>query len=101
MFHANRNGYFYALDRNTGQFLSGFPFVSRANWTSGLDTGGRPVVNLAAIPTTAGVQVCPGVAGASNWMSSAFSPITGLFYVQALEQCSIYTKGSRKNNFTD
>jgi alcohol dehydrogenase (cytochrome c) len=93
LFQANRNGYFYVLDRGTGQYLSSFPFVTNLNWSSGLDPNGRPIVNSAAIPTTTGATVCPSVVGATNWMSSAYSPQTGLFYLHALEQCDVVVKG--------
>jgi alcohol dehydrogenase (cytochrome c) len=93
LFHANRNGFFYVLDRGTGEYLAGFPFVNNLTWATGLDATGRPVVNPAAIPTTAGTMACPPVSGATNWGSSAFSPNTSLFYVQALEYCNVYTKG--------
>jgi alcohol dehydrogenase (cytochrome c) len=78
MLFANRNGYFYVLDRATGEFLLGKPFA-KVTWTSGLDAKGRPqnVVPL----TEEGVLVYPGVQGATNWYSPTFSPRTGLFYV--------------------
>src|SRR5207253_8135641 len=75
-------------------FLAGFPFVNNMTWASGLDSTGRPIVNSAAVPTTAGIQVCPASLGATNWMSSAFSPVTQLFYVQVLEACFTFTKGA-------
>jgi len=93
LFHANRNGIFYVLDRGTGQYLAGFPFVNTLNWATGLSAKGRPIVNSAAVPTTAGSLACPGTAGATNWQSSVYSPATSLFYVQALEYCDTYTKG--------
>lgn len=90
--HANRNGYFYVLDRVTGEFLRGKPFVEKLTWSSGLDDGGRPVLIPGKRPTPAGNIVCPGLAGATNWMSPAYHPGTGLFYVQATEGCQIFTK---------
>jgi alcohol dehydrogenase (cytochrome c) len=92
LMHANRNGYFYVLDRGTGQYLSGFPFVTNLTWSTGLDANGVPTVNQAAVPTTTGVQSCPALAGAANWQSTAYSPTTGYFYVQALENCSMFYK---------
>jgi outer membrane protein assembly factor BamB len=94
MLQANRNGYFYVLDRGTGKYLSGFPFVKKLTWATGVDSGGRPTVNPAAIPSPSGVTVCPGDLGASNFQSVAYSAATGLFYVQAREGCSIYTLSS-------
>lgn len=89
---ANRNGYFYVLDRLTGQFLLGKPFVKRLTWASGLDARGRPQVLASADPTPGETKACPAVEGATNWMSTAFNPATGLFYVMALEKCTLYSK---------
>jgi alcohol dehydrogenase (cytochrome c) len=80
MLWANRNGFFYALDRTTGEFLSGHPFV-KVNWASGLDDRGRPL----ATPQAAGMPVYPGVQGGTNWYSPSYSPRTGLFYLSAWE----------------
>jgi alcohol dehydrogenase (cytochrome c) len=78
MLWANRNGYFYVLDRATGEFLLGKPFV-KATWTTGLDPKGRPM-NVVR-PTAAGTVVFPNPVGGTNWYSPSFSPRTGLFYV--------------------
>ena len=80
MLWANRNGFWYVLDRATGEFLSGRPFT-KVTWTSGLDSKGRPqdVVR----PTADGTVVYPHFAGATNWYSPSYSPRTGLFYVPA------------------
>ena len=80
MLWANRNGFFYALDRTNGEFLSGHPFV-KVNWASGLDDRGRPL----ATPPPVGTPVYPGVQGGTNWYSPSYSPRTGLFYVSAWE----------------
>src|SRR5438445_697648 len=81
---ANRNGFFYVLDRLTGQFLLGEPFVKKLTWASGIAPNGRPRVLPGAEPTVQGSRACPTVEGASNWMSTAYHPSTGLFYVMAL-----------------
>ena len=80
MLWANRNGFFYALDRTNGKFLSGHPFV-KVNWARGLDDSGRPLVT----PQPPGTPVYPGVQGGTNWYSPSYSPRTGLFYVSAWE----------------
>jgi len=80
MMWANRNGFFYVLDRTSGEFLAGTPFV-KVNWASGLDAKGRPI----ATPQAADAPTYPGVQGATNWYSPSFSPHTGLFYVSAWE----------------
>jgi PQQ-dependent dehydrogenase (methanol/ethanol family) len=95
LMQANRNGYFYVLDRLTGEFLLGTPFVKRLNWATGLTPKGRPIVNEASLPTPTGVVTCPAVRGATNWYATAFHPATRLFYVMATEDCSLYkTTGS-------
>jgi len=80
MLWANRNGYFYVLDRVTGEFLTGSPFV-RVNWSSGLTEAGRPIPT----PQPAGSPTWPGNQGGTNWYPPSFSPSTGLFYVSAWE----------------
>jgi alcohol dehydrogenase (cytochrome c) len=91
---ANRNGFFYVLDRVTGEFLLGEPFIHQLTWASGLDAKGRPQVLPGSEPSLQGTKVCPSVIGATNWNSTAYNPATGLFYVLALESCNIYTKSS-------
>ena len=83
MLFANRNGFYYVLDRATGRFLRGLPFV-RVNWAEGLDDSGRPVET----PQPAGAPTFPGVQGGTNWFSPSFSPRTGLFYIPAWEDYS-------------
>ena len=80
MFWANRNGFFYILDRVTGRFLTGHPF-SRINWASGLDDGGRPIQT----PQGPNVPTYPGKQGATNWYSPSYSPRTGLMYLSTWE----------------
>ncbi len=88
MLWANRNGFFYVLDRVTGKFLLGEPFV-KVNWASGLDSNGRPIQT----PQPAGSPTWPGNQGATNWYPPSFSPRTGLFYVAAWEDyATIYRK---------
>jgi alcohol dehydrogenase (cytochrome c) len=88
MFWANRNGFFYVLDRATGQFLAGYPFI-RLNWASGLDTKGRPIQT----PQPEGSPTFPGLQGGTNWYSPSYSPRTGLFYVSAWEDyASVFIK---------
>jgi alcohol dehydrogenase (cytochrome c) len=89
MVMANRNGFFYALDRTDGSFLFAKPFV-KITWASGVDAKGRPIVLPNTEPTPDGNNVCPGVAGGTNWQSPSYSPQTGLFYVTAREQCDAY-----------
>jgi len=81
---ANRNGFYYVLDRQTGEFLSGTAFVKQ-DWALGLDSRGRPIPRPEARPSITGTRVYPGPDGGTNWMSPAFSPLTNLLYVSAFE----------------
>jgi alcohol dehydrogenase (cytochrome c) len=89
---ANRNGYFYVLDRTTGEFLLGTQYVKNITWASGLTPDGRPIVVPNMEPTPEGRRVCPSLEGASNWYSASFSPRTGLFYAQTNDKCGIFTR---------
>ena len=91
---ANRNGFFYVLDRLTGQMLMAEPFVKRLTWASGIGGDGRPKLLPGYENSAEGTQTCPSVSGAANWPSSAFNPATGLFYVMASEACSVFRKNS-------
>lgn len=79
---ANRNGFFYVLDRVTGEFLLGEPFV-KLTWAERLDAKGRPVKAPGQEPSEKGTLVYPGVQGGTNWYAPSYSPSTGLFYVTA------------------
>ena len=92
MLWANRNGFFYVLDRETGEFLQGKNFV-KVTWAKGLDENGRPIKVPEASPTREGVRVWPAVQGGTNWYSPAYSEKTGLFYVSSWEYSSVYHKG--------
>jgi alcohol dehydrogenase (cytochrome c) len=92
MLWANRNGYFYVLDRTTGQFLLGKPFVE-VNWATGFDEKGRPMRVPGKVPTIDGTLIFPGNQGATNWYSPSYSPRTGLFYIPTwANYSSLYVK---------
>jgi alcohol dehydrogenase (cytochrome c) len=80
MLWANRNGNFYVLDRATGKFLLGKPFV-KVNWMSGFDDSGKPIQT----PQPPGMPTYPAVQGGTNWYSPSYSPRTRLMYVSAWE----------------
>lgn len=81
---ANKNGFFYVLDRETGEFISGAPFVSGVTWASGLDPkSGRPVESPARYSGIKPTIVSPSPDGAHNWQPMAFSPATRLVYLPA------------------
>jgi alcohol dehydrogenase (cytochrome c) len=90
----NRNGFYYVLDRTSGEFLLGVPFVEQ-NWASGLDAGGRPILTDVGNVTIGGHLTSPSVAGATNWQPSAFDPKQGLVFIPAIEGASIFTKSSQ------
>jgi len=81
---ANKNGFFYVLDRETGEFISGTAFVSGVTWASGLDPKtGRPIESHSGYQGFDAVIVSPSPDGAHNWNPMAFSPATGLVYLPA------------------
>lgn len=82
MLWANRNGLMYVLDRTTGEFLMGKPFVE-VNWLSGFDDKGRPV----RVQRSSNTPVMP-IAEGTNWYPPSYSPNTGLFYIPAWEESS-------------
>ncbi len=95
LMQANRNGFFYILDRTNGKLLLGEPFVKKLTWASGIGADGRPQLVAGNQPTVTGTKTCPAVRGATNWYSTSFSPLTNLFYVMAVEDCNIYRQSKR------
>jgi len=86
---AAKNGFFYAIDRVSGQFISGAPFV-KVNWAKGLNDSGRPMVNPEAYYDTEPVAVYPTGGGAHNWAPMSFNPNTRLVYIPASYQPYTY-----------
>jgi alcohol dehydrogenase (cytochrome c) len=81
MLWGNRNGFFYVLDRTTGEFLMGKPFI-KETWAVGIDEKGRPIKAPGFWPKPmGGIEVMPGSQGGTNWYPPSFSPKTGLFYM--------------------
>jgi alcohol dehydrogenase (cytochrome c) len=92
MMWANRNGLMYVIDRTSGQFLLGKPFVT-VNWMDGFDEKGRPKRVPGKVPTPEGTLISPGNQGGTNWYSPSFSPRTGLFYIPSwVNYTSVYVK---------
>lgn len=81
---ANRNAFYYTLDRETGEYLIGEPYATQT-WALGLDENGRPIRAPNTTPTYEGVVVAPTIGGATNWFSPAYNPDAGLFYVNAFD----------------
>jgi alcohol dehydrogenase (cytochrome c) len=92
LLQGNRNGFFYILDRTNGKFLAASPFVKKLTWAKKIAPDGRPVLAEGWEPTVEGALICPSMEGASNWMSTAYHPGTGLFYLAALEKCNVFSK---------
>ena len=81
LMQANKDGFYYVIDRVTGQFISGQPFA-KVTWAKGLDERtGRPFVNPEAHYGTETIQISPGPGGAHNWSPMSFNPTTGLVYI--------------------
>jgi alcohol dehydrogenase (cytochrome c) len=89
---ANRNGFFYVLDRTDGSFLLGRQYAKNVTWATGLTPEGRPKLVPDMEPSPEGRRVCPSLEGASNWYSTSFNPATGLYYVQTNDKCGIFTR---------
>jgi quinohemoprotein ethanol dehydrogenase len=77
---ASKNGFFWVLDRITGEFISGAPVV-KTNWASGLDAKGRPIVNPEAYYDAEPISLFPAGGGAHNWSPMSYNPATGFVYI--------------------
>ena len=87
---AQRNAFYYVLDRTTGEYLDGRAFAKQT-WATGLDAKGRPILLPNTTPTPAGNYVCPDAAGPANWGSPSYDPTTSFFLVSVREACATYT----------
>jgi alcohol dehydrogenase (cytochrome c) len=103
MFFANRNGFYYVLDRVTGKFLLGKAFV-RQNWNEGFDENGKPIINPDFKNSSyEGIYIEPGTQGGTNWYPPSYSPKTGLLYIPTWEDQgnwstagpAVYVRGRR------
>jgi alcohol dehydrogenase (cytochrome c) len=92
MLFGNRNGFYYVLDRQTGQFLAAKQLVKQT-WAKGIDEKGKPVRIPGTFPSIEGTKVYPNVPGATNWFSPSYHPQNNLFYVALREEGGIYYKG--------
>ncbi|HEY6945967.1 MAG TPA: PQQ-binding-like beta-propeller repeat protein [Candidatus Acidoferrum sp.] len=90
----DRNGFYYVLDRTTGEFLVGVPFVEE-NWAKELDSAGRPILTSHADLTSSGRLTKPGSGGGINWQNAAFDYKSGLVFVPATEGASVFTKSPK------
>jgi alcohol dehydrogenase (cytochrome c) len=88
---ANRNAFYYVLDRSSGEFVAGRAYT-RQTWAKGLDDHGRPIVLPGTEPSEQGTLLWPNLNGGTVWFSPSYSPQTRLFYVAASEVGSVYYK---------
>jgi alcohol dehydrogenase (cytochrome c) len=86
---ANRNGFFYTIDRTTGKVIVAKPFVE-TTWAKEIGPDGRPVLLPGNLPHEEGARTCPDLGGGTNFMSPSFDPTTKLFFVTARETCATY-----------
>lgn len=89
LMHADRNGFFYTLDRATGKFISAVPFV-RQTWNKGFDANGRPIVDPASISTPQGHSIAPGVGG-TNFQAPSYDPQRRVLFLNYLDAESTAT----------
>src|SRR5262249_4895172 len=95
---ANRNGFYYVLDRASGKLLSATPYT-KISWAKGIGADGRPILLPGNEPTPEGTLVCPGLSGGHNLETTAYSPQTGFYYFGSTDGCEIFTK--RKQEFVE
>lgn len=88
---ANRNAFYYLIDRVTGEFLLGEEY-SYQTWAEGIDDSGRPIVIPNTEPTREGNLVWPSLQGATNWFSPSYNPQTGQFFVPNRRMGAVYYK---------
>jgi alcohol dehydrogenase (cytochrome c) len=91
LLQANRNGFFYVLDRTDGKVLLAKPFLKKLNWAEGIGADGRPILKTLPVQANGDTYVCPGFQGGTNWFSTSFNPTTGLYYFNALERCNVFS----------
>jgi alcohol dehydrogenase (cytochrome c) len=92
---ANRNGFFYALDRTNGKLLVAKAYT-KVTWADGIGPDGRPILISGQDPTEEGNRTCPGMGGGHNWQATAYSPQTGLYYFSSSEHCMLFYKTSQE-----
>ena len=86
---ANRNGFFYTIDRETGKVIVAKPFVE-TTWAKQIGADGRPILLPGNLPDEEGTRTCPDLGGGTNYMSPSYDPTSKLFFVTARETCAVY-----------
>ena len=92
---ADRNGFFYALDRTNGKLLRAAPYTEMT-WTTGLDADGRPKLLPGLDPSGDGTKVCPGLGGGHNWSATAYNPQTQLVYFGSTNGCGLFYRNKQE-----
>ena len=92
LYFANRNGFFYALDRTSGKFLHAEAYAQQT-WARGFDSAGTPIENPAGRPTVEGTLIFPSSQGATNWWSPSYDSRSNTMYVPTREGSDVYKKG--------
>ncbi len=92
---ANRSGFFYVIDRQTGQFLLARPFVKQT-WAAGFKPNGRPILRLEARPSRTGTLVWPNVGGGTNWWPPSYDESRRLLYVPTVDAASIFFRSEAR-----
>jgi alcohol dehydrogenase (cytochrome c) len=87
---ANRNGYYFLLDRTTGKHILTTKHIESLNWTLGVNANGQPIPNPAKEASVPGTLVSPDTNGATNWPPPSFNPDTGLLYVGTSQSFSVF-----------
>jgi quinohemoprotein ethanol dehydrogenase len=90
LIQANKNGFFYVLDRQTGKLISARPFAN-ITWATGIDSNGRPIESPAARQIEDATIVAPATEGGHNWYPISFNPATGFVYLGVLNDESIHS----------
>jgi alcohol dehydrogenase (cytochrome c) len=86
---ANRNGFFYTIDRTTGKVIVAKPFVE-TTWAKEIGPDGRPMLLPGHLPDEDGTKTCPDLGGGTNFMSPSYDPTSRLFFVTARETCATF-----------
>jgi alcohol dehydrogenase (cytochrome c) len=84
---ANRNGFFYVLDRATGEVLLGKPFAN-TSWAKDVGKDGRPILIPGHDPSPEGTETCPDWYGSTNFMSPSYDPVNQMFFISVRETCA-------------
>ncbi len=88
---ADRNGFFYALDRTNGKLLAAKPYT-KVTWATGIGPDGKPILVPGQEPTEDGNKTCPTMSGGHNWQPTAYNPQTGLYYFSSTDGCQLFYK---------